>query len=221
MVRAVPSPHPCVHLRHGGPREGRAQPTQPRGESQSHLEQLVDGVKERRPGLCRACACLATLLAADPSLSLSHTDLFIFYMKEGNDLAVGINSSIQCFQHGHKSTSRSPFFFFFFLLSLKTFVTSEELSLGEDIPTNLGSCLVERGLGLPPEHLGSRPELHPCSVAQFKANLLIAGRGGYYHSPALVGKRNPVHSGSRSAQPTEGALQYISQGGPGLFPKLP
>lgn len=69
-------------------------------------------------------------------------------------------------------------FFFFFLLSLKTFVTSEEVSLGEDIPKKLGPCLVGRGLGLPPGHLGSRPELHRCSVAQLKANFLIAERGG-------------------------------------------
>lgn len=175
----------------------------------------------RRGGLAsEGRACLATLLAADSSLSLSHTDLFIFYMREGNDLAVGINSSIQCFQHGHKSTSWSPFFLFP-PLKLKKSVTSKEVSLGENIPRKLGPCLVGQALGLPPGHLGSRPELHLCSVAQFEANFLIAGRGGCYRSPSLVGKRNPVHSGSRSAQPTEGALQYISQGGPGLFPKLP
>lgn len=101
-------------------------------------------------------------------------------------------------------------FFFFFLLSLKKSVTSKEVSLREDIPRKLEPCLVGRALGLPPGRLGSRPEPHPCSVAQFKANFLIAGRGGCYRFPALVGKRNPLHSGSRSAQPTEGTLQYIS-----------
>lgn len=91
-----------------------------------------------------------------------------------------------------------PFFFFL----LKNSVTSEEMSLGEDIPRKLGVLHCGARSGVAARIL----EIHQLPMGQIEANFLISGKGGCYSSCHTGREMDPVYPGSGSAQFTGGAL---------------